>query len=166
MSVVAHQPPAVRYPFAPSRLVAALTMGLVVLGMLVLSFWLLSQRASTLQVLCAVLLSMGGALAAWQWLHHAPKGVLTWDGAQWWFAEDANDALDQARAGAPCVCADFQSMLLVRVRRQGVGVTWLWLERHTRPDAWLDLRRALFARVQGRPHPESALAHPIPGGLS
>ena len=43
------------------------------------------------------------------------------------------------------VAADFQHVVLLRVKNQANASLWLWAERGAAPERWLDLRRALYS---------------------
>ena len=118
-----------------------------------LGFWLAGAVA---WVLCALFApSLGwrlwpiaaavlaaGCAAAWGW-KNSPLGLLRWD-AQCWNWESL-----AYQAGTPVlalsVALDFQRVLLLRLENQDHARLWLWAERSTLPERWLDLRRAVYA---------------------
>ena len=83
----------------------------------------------------ATLLVSGLALRIWfGW----KDGILRWDGAAWhWSGFDGD---------APCsvtLCMDFQRLMIVVARRQGIRPAWLWLSSVPGARDWLSLRRAV-----------------------
>ena len=96
-----------------------------------------------------------------------PIGQLAWDGDVWRWESPGY----QTGAGehALSVIADFQQRLLLRLENQAGASLWLWVERNTLPERWMDLRRAVYSphklRAASPPHDfvpvePSALAPP------
>lgn len=79
-----------------------------------------------------------GALALWGW-QQSTVGRLQWDGAVWHWV----------RGDVACVChpawvADFQRVMLLRIRITPRGHLYVWLERPSPNDlSWNALRRAI-----------------------
>jgi len=97
--------------------------------------------------------SVTAALAALAWLR-SPRGVLEWDGAQWWWTP-AGTALSVACQKPPTVHLDLQRFLLVSVFPEGRR-TWLALEKRQAPQRWSAFRRAVYSPA--RPPGSSAAA--------
>jgi hypothetical protein len=51
------------------------------------------------------------------------------------------------RSARASVALDLQSLLLVRLEEPARARRWVWVDRQALPERWLDLRRALHARV-------------------
>ena len=66
---------------------------------------------------------------------------LRFDGQHWSLSGAASRPVVEAT-----VALDLQSLLLVRLRGAGAS-QWYWVERRADPARWLDLRRALYARL-------------------
>lgn len=82
-----------------------------------------------------LVVSMG---IAWVFGRRRDVGNLQWDGEAWrWstFSQTGDCFLHQH--------LDFQSLLLISLRRRGTPTVWLWLERRHMPLHWLALRRAI-----------------------
>jgi len=79
------------------------------------------------------------ACLGWHDGANTPGGDLHWDGQYW-----ALDGSRPVRTAQATVHLDFQSLLLLRLKVDR-SITWLWLDKHTSPERWLDVRRALFA---------------------
>lgn len=159
MPVATRQPPAVHYPFAPSRRVALALASLSAMAAGSILAWLSLQQATFPQAGLGAALWAGCSLLAWRWWRGAPSGELAWDGLQWQVRIGAQDA-------EPCassrVCADLSSGLWVRLDREDSATQWLWLAREADPGRWLDLRRALFATAYRR----APAADALPGAAS
>jgi len=94
--------------------------------------------------LCAWLLAACGALHFW-W--HQLSGTIRWDGQSWAVADLSGGAVT-ALSGPPEILLDMQSHLWVIVSPAGRRRLWLWLERSSQPERWMDLRRAVYSRAK------------------
>ncbi len=113
--------------------------------------WAAQPQAGGLRMGVSALAASGaaaGLLHGWLGLG---EGRLTWDGAQWlWHARGAKDA------GVPVslsVRADGGGWIWIRACPAGAGGWWLLPCRGQSPDAWGELRRAVYfpARPSDRP---------------
>ncbi len=139
-----HSAPAVSFPVGRSRFEGWLTGGVIVCGFLVVSTWCLQADAlGWRQWLAVVLWLVTSRLAGSNWWH-SPKGSLSWDGAAWSLTVEA-----QSFVVVPEVVVDLQQLVLLRLRDPaGIRVTWVWLDRVSKPLRWVALRRAIYTRAR------------------
>jgi hypothetical protein len=138
-----HSAPSVNYPVGRSRYARRLLVSLWALG--VASVTLASLQAGGFdwrQAMLALSAAVAGAAAWTGLLQSAAPGELAFDGRHW--SMSGGVPLRSARAG---VALDLQSLLLVRLEEPARAQRWVWVDRQARPECWLDLRRALHARV-------------------
>src|SRR5690606_17362221 len=77
------------------------------------------------------------------------SGWLRWDGQSWTLEPDSSHAAVLALTSAPEVLVDLQSCLWVSARlSSGRAHVWLWLDRSSQPERWMDLRRAVYSRAR------------------
>lgn len=147
----ARRPPAVVYPLRRSRVLGLVLAALLVAGGAGLLGWGLQGAQSAIPQATVWgaaglwILSVSSALHFW-W--HQVLGFLRWDGQCWMLEPDQAGAAVFALSGAPQVLVDLQSRLWVCVRFLSGGYAWLWLERSSQPERWLDLRRAVYSRAR------------------
>ena len=92
------------------------------------------------------LLAAAGASHFW-WSQ--PRGVLQFDGQAWTLGQTAKSFSGPlALSVPPEVLLDLQAHLWVRVVPMGRASQWLWLERSSQPERWMDLRRAVYSRAR------------------
>ena len=86
-------------------------------------------------LLCGLVLALAGRAAL-----QPPQGQLVWDGQSWRW-----ETASGAQVGRVHARLDGQAHLLLEFRpMQGRGI-WLWLARGMAPQAWDELRRAVYA---------------------
>jgi len=127
----------------------ALLAALVLAGALVLLAWVaLGSRAAVLSIGVAFCLWAAALLGAVHFWWHQPCGSLQFDGEAWslYRALPAGRAL--ALSASPEVLLDLQGYLWVRILPVGHSPLWLWLERSSQPERWMDLRRAVYSRAR------------------
>lgn len=133
-----HQPEAVQFVVKRSRWLARLLLALWLCGVLSLLTFFQTQVASAGVVWISVFaMLLASGLACHIGLGMA-VGILRWDGATWYWSGFEGDE--------PCsvtLYMDFQQLLIVSVRRQGIRPVWLWLEYVPGMREWLRLRRAV-----------------------
>ena len=109
-----------------------------------LGAWALSNAVKTP-------LHLGIAFAVWVvgigcafhfWLH-SPVGELVWSG-QSWSTEDLTGA--QQSVSLVEITLDLQAFVWLRLHRPGLRSQWVWLQRSSASERWLDLRRAVYSR--------------------
>lgn len=136
-----HQPPAVVWKLAGTRLQGG---QLLVLGVLLVgvhgAWWLQAGTlgAAHLGAGAAVLAAL---LYAWHDWRRAPSGDIQWDGQVWSWVGPSG----VAQPVVPVVTVDFQVLMLVRLHVHDSGRRWCWVGRAQDAASWLALRRALFA---------------------
>jgi hypothetical protein len=138
-----HSAPSVNYPVGRSRYARRLLISLWALG--VASVTLASVQADGFdwrQAMLALSAVVAGAAAWTGLLQSAAPGELAFDGRHW--SMSGGVPLRSARAS---VALDLQSLLLVRLDEPALSRRWVWVDREAMPERWLDLRRALHARV-------------------
>ncbi|MBS0454819.1 MAG: hypothetical protein JSS14_26270 [Proteobacteria bacterium] len=143
-----HSAPSVSFPVGRSRMARRLAWGIWALGAAALLAWCVQFAGApwrTAILASALALAARGAWAA----SRLGEGVqLRWDGVHW----SCTGTTRLGGAGAS-IHLDLQSLVLVRLNAPGRPAAWLWLERANCPERWLDLRRALYARVPGGDEP-------------
>ncbi len=145
--------PFVRYPVARSSTLGSCLAGIAALNAVVLAAWALGDAAKTpLHLGMAVLVWLMGALCAWHFWARSFIGELVWSGQSW----NMESLLSIQPVLALEVHLDLQAFLWLRLHRPGLRPQWVWLERRTAPERWLDLRRAVYSRPKpgapGVPH--------------
>ena len=119
-------------------------------GLLTVLAWFLVNPTPDWRFGLAGLLVLAGGMAARAGWKRTPGGQLAWSGDAWrWESPSYQNGSTEQKLS---VIADLQSMLLLRIENQTGASLWLWLERATLPERWLDLRRAVFS-----PHRSAAL---------
>ena len=87
-------------------------------------------------------LMLAGLAARNSW-RHLPSGQVAWDGEVWrWESPSYQTGSAEQTLG---VIADLQHHLLVRLENHAGASLWLWLEKKTMPERWMDLRRAVYS---------------------
>ena len=157
MSKSVRRAPAVLYPVGRSRFLGVCLLGLGLLGATVLLVWvLLGTRAETLGsvgVAASVwLVAIGGAFHFWR---YQVQGFLRWDGQSWSLTGWPPEVESTALAAAPLVFLDLQTHLWVQVSPAGHRSIWLWLDRSSQPERWMDLRRAVYSRAKPGVDPDA-----------
>lgn len=148
VTLLSRRPPPVQYGLRRSSLLGV-ALGSVVFmsGMLVGGWMVLGSHAAVLfeATVCALwLVAAGGALHYWL---RQPRGMLQFDGHTWTLHHGRTSGTSQALSGPPEVVLDLQAHLWVRIMPSGDSPLWLWLERSSQPERWMDLRRAVYSRA-------------------
>ena len=132
-----------RYPVRRSTILGGVLAGMAALNALVLAAWALGYAVKTpLHLGIALLVWLLGVLAAWQFWVRSPVGDLVWSGQSW----SMESSLVLQAVPALEVHLDLQGFLWLRLQHAGLRPQWVWLERSTAPERWLDLRRAVYSR--------------------
>jgi toxin CptA len=126
-----------------SRLQGQILLGLGLANWLVVGSWL---QASSLtdwrQVLAIVATGCAGLAGYYSWKNSA-LGQIAWDGQLWrWESPGYQRGVAEQTLS---VLADFQHVLLLRLENKAHASLWLWVERKTAPERWMDLRRAVYS---------------------
>ena len=150
MTLLSRRAPSVQYPLWRSRVLGALLLALLFAGAGVAVAWVSSgARDAVVSVAVALglwLLAAAGAAHFW-WSQ--PRGVLQFDGQAWTLGQTAKSFSGPlALSVPPEVLLDLQAHIWVRVVPTGHSSQWLWLERSSQPERWMDLRRAVYSRAR------------------
>lgn len=150
MTRLSRRAPSVQYPLRRSRVLGALLLALLFIGAGVVAAWVgFGARDAVLSAAVALglwLLAAAGAAHFW-W--GQPRGVLQFDGQAWTLGQTAKSFSGPlALSVAPEVLLDLQAHLWVRIVPIGHSSQWLWLERSSQPERWMDLRRAVYSRAR------------------
>ena len=118
-----------------------------------LLWWRAMQQFDARMALAIFFVLVAGIAARSSW-NRLPGGQLAWDGEVWhWESLGYQTGAAEQKLS---VIADFQHWMLLRLENQAGASLWLWLEKNSMPERWLDVRRAVFS-----PHKSSAgLARP------
>ena len=144
-----HSSPPVVYPLGRSHSQAWVLLAIWAAGLLAVLVWFRAGPVADWKVLLAlvsVLLAGVAAFAGWK---NSPIGQLAWDGRVWrWESSGYQSGVAEQRL---TVIADFQSLLLLRLENQAHARLWLWVERGSFPERWMDLRRAVYSPHRSSP---------------
>ena len=150
MTLLSRRAPSVQYPLRRSRVLGALLLAFLLTGAGVVTAWV-SSGARDVVLSAAVafglwLLAAAGAAHFW-WSQ--PRGVLQFDAQAWTLGPTAKSFSGPlALSVPPEVLLDLQAHLWVRIVPSGHSSQWLWLERSSQPERWMDLRRAVYSRAR------------------
>lgn len=139
-------PPAVRYPTGRSRVHLFAVVACAALGAVATLFFVLQQgvNARGVLLLCCTALALLVSVASW---HRIRTRVLRWDGESWSLLCETGGGVSGFGGYRVLrdlrVAVDIQSTVLVRATDQHGQVFWVWLQRNSCPDRWMDMRRAL-----------------------
>lgn len=150
MTGLSRRAPAVQYPLGRSRLLGVVLGTLLVAGAGLLVAWILqgvqplSQGRAAVAGACVWIAAVAGALHFWR---RQFSGKLCWDGQTWVLEGDPLGSTVWVLDGPPMVQLDLQTHLWVCAFPSGRCRIWLWLERSSQPQRWMDLRRAVYSRA-------------------
>ena len=149
--------PAVLYPVRRSVALGAALVVLLLAGAAVLWAWLAEGAMLSWVSVCTAagvwLVAAAGVVHFWR---QQFVGALRWDGQGWVLEGDGPEKIFRALSAPPEVLLDLQAHLWVCVSPWGHHRTWLWLERASQPERWLDMRRAVYSRaVPGADNPDA-----------
>lgn len=149
--------PAVLYPVRRSMALGAVLAVLLFAGAAVLWAWLAETATlSWMSASTAIGLLLAAAAGAVHFWRQQFVGSLRWDGQGWVLEGEGPEKIFRALSAPPEVLLDLQAHLWVCVSPWGHRRTWLWLERASQPERWLDMRRAVYSRaVPGADNPEA-----------
>lgn len=158
MTLLSRRAPSVQYPLRRSRVLGALLLALLFSGAGVVAAWVSSgARDVVLSAAVALGLWLSAAAGAAHFWWSQPRGVLQFDGQAWTLGQTTKSFSGPlALSVPPEVLLDLQAHLWVRVLPIGHSSQWLWLERSSQPERWMDLRRAVYSRaVPGADNPDA-----------
>ena len=141
--------PSVSYRLRRSVTLAALLAALLFLGGAALTVWTVQGvGAVSWLVFCGWGLwglAVAGARQSWR---DQFCGFLRWDGVHWLLDSSQPGCTPKTLSVPPEVILDAQVCLCVCVTPTGLDRIWLWLERSSQPERWMDLRRAVYSRAR------------------
>ncbi len=140
----------VQYPLRRSRILGVLLLTLLFAGAGVVAAWVsYGARDVFLSATVALGLWLSAAAGAVHFWWSQPRGVLQFDGQAWTLGPTAKSFSGPlALSVPPEVLLDLQAHLWVRIVPSGHSSQWLWLERSSQPERWMDLRRAVYSRAR------------------
>ena len=148
MTRLSRRPPAVQYPLRRSAALGVALGLLLSAGAGVLAAWALEGAGSSWGAMifaaCLWLPAAFGALHFWL---RQFSGGIRWDGRAWMLEPAGDGGVAWTLSEPPEVLWDLQTRLGVRVSPLGRRRIWLWLERSSQPERWMDLRRAVYSRA-------------------
>jgi len=141
-----HNAPSVSYPVGRCAFQRWLYVGFTVLTSAVLWAWALDQGLTFAWYAATTSAVVAGCLG-WQALRM--RAMLTWDGQVWCLHDQTTG--DEDALGVVYVALDVQTALLLRWQPASDALNaksqWLWLGAQSTGDAWQNLRRAVYQRV-------------------
>lgn len=146
-----HQAPFVRFPLQRSQVLAGVLLSVLLFSAaVVLAWWLSSSRAAVipmpLWLATALWLVACGTAAHFWWRQFL--GSLVWDGQTWVLENQELSFKSWALLAPPEVILDVQAHLWLRVVLPQRRPLWLWLDKNSQPQRWMDLRRAVYSRAR------------------
>ena len=150
MTLLSRRAPSVQYPLRRSRALGALLLALLFTGAGVVAAWVgFGARDAVVSAAVALGLWLSAAAGAAHFWWSQPRGVLQFDGQAWTLDQTAKSFSGPlALSVPPEVLLDLQAHLRVRIEPKGHSSQWLWLERSSQPERWMDLRRAVYSRAR------------------
>ena len=150
MTLLSRRAPSVQYPLRRSRVLGALLLALLFTGAGVVAAWMSSgARDAVVSAAVALGLWLSAAAGAAHFWRSQPRGVLQFNGQTWTLGQTAKSFSGPlALSTPPEVLLDLQAHLWVRVVPMGHASQWLWLQRSSQPERWMDLRRAVYSRAR------------------
>ena len=137
-----HSAPAVTYPVRRSRAGSRLLCAIWLLGATGVALAVAWQEGvGTREGVLLTSALLAGALAC-GWGGYREFGRVRFDGQYWSWSGRSPLAAARMEVGL-----DLQILLLVRLVEPERPSRWLWLERGSDPQRWLDLRRAVYSRA-------------------
>lgn len=148
MTRLTRRAPAVLYPLGRSVALGVVLAGWLLAGAAVLAAWLAGGAVlSWGPVVMAGGLWLAAAVSVVHFWRQQFVGALRWDGQAWALEGEGPEKIFRALSAPPEVLLDLQAHLWVCVSPLGHRRTWLWLERTSQPERWLDMRRAVYSRA-------------------
>ena len=149
MTRYSRRPPPVSYPLRRSAALAVVLGSLLLLGGGALVAWSVQGAVKPLVLMVGGWgLWVFGVAGAFQCWRSQFCGVLRWDGQHWQVDALHPQGVPWMLSRPPEVHVDAQTHLWMCVMPSGHGSIWLWLERSSQPERWMDLRRAVYSRAR------------------
>jgi len=138
-----HNAPSVSYPFQRSLVQALIYLVVWFSAFAVVCSWIWVSQNKNLALLVGLAATILAGLACFTGWKSSPVGQLVWDGQYWhWESMAYQSGMAEYEV---FVAADFQHALLLHITNHANATLWLWAERSTLPERWLDLRRAVYS---------------------
>ncbi len=138
-----HNAPSVVYPVQRSSTLGSWLLAVWGLGLCILALWTLSSTAWGWRASVAAVVAAGTGLAALMSWRASRCGQLAWDGQSWHW--DSLTRLCSSEQSKLSVVVDAQFALLLLFEAVSGTRHWLWVERKSQPERWMDLRRAVYS---------------------
>lgn len=148
MSQKTRNPPSVRYPAQRSLALGSVLLAFALLGAAVMTVW--AFQGTGLHWPSISFAGLGWAAAVLAVLHfwwYQFTGHIRWNGQAWSLDVSAQDSTAYLLDRPPEVFIDLQTHLFLRTVPVGRRPVWLWLERSSAPERWMELRRAVYSRA-------------------
>ena len=131
-------------------MLGALLLAFLFIAAGVVAAWVgFGARDAVVSAAVALGLWLSAAAGAAHFWWSQPRGVLQFDGQAWTLGQTAKSFSGPLALSAPPeVLLDLQAHLWLRVVPIGHASQWLWLERSSQPERWMDLRRAVYSRAR------------------
>lgn len=149
MTRSSRRPPPVSYVLRRSAALAVVLVLLLFLSGSALAVWSIQGAGIVFWPMFVGwgLWGLAAAGALQYWLGQF-RGVLRWDGLHWQLDGLQPQGVPWVLSFSPEVLLDAQTHLWVCVSPAGHSRIWLWLERSSQPERWMDLRRAVYSRAK------------------
>ena len=138
-----HNAPPVVYPVQRSSVLGWLLLACWGMGLGVLASWVLVSPVWDWRAAGALLAATGTSVAALVSWYTSRSGQLAWDGERWHW--DSPGDFSSSEQSQVAVIVDVQSALLLLFETVGGARHWLWVERASQSERWMDLRRAVYS---------------------
>jgi toxin CptA len=141
-----HDAPPVTYPLGRSVFQASVLAGFWLAGLTAAGAWVYLVRQLDWRI--------GVCFAFF---------IVAWDGQSWrWESPGYQTGVAEHQLS---VLADFQGVMLLRIENHAKAGMWLWVERKSFPERWMDFRRAVYSPARGLAasgalHPSQSLNTP------
>lgn len=154
-----HNAPPVVYPVQRSSVLGWLLLVCWGMGLGVLVPWVLVSPVWDWRAAAALLAAVSAGVAALVRWCTSRSGQLTWDGERWHW--DSLGDFSSSEQSKVAVIVDTPSALLLLLQEASGARHWLWVERASRSERWMDLRRAVYSSHRVSQHPaESGSSSP------
>ena len=131
------------FPLGRSHLHGWILLCGSIAGVLLVSVWAVGSQQLGWRQLTGIAAVFGASWVAFRGWKNSPVGQLAWDGQVWrWEGPGYQAGVAQYDLWA---AADFKNVMLLRIENQAHATLWLWAERKSSPERWLDLRRAVYS---------------------
>ena len=142
-----HDAPPVTYPLGRSVFQASVLAGFWLAGLIAAGAWAYLVRQPDWRIGVCVASVVVAGMAAYRGWKNSPAGSIAWDGQSWrWESPGYQTGVAEQQLS---VLADFQGVMLLRIENHAKAGMWLWVERKSFPERWMDFRRAVYSPARG-----------------